>query len=244
MIQEVSLASRTVDANPSENALEVLAAAISHDVRAPLRHLVAFSGFLQDQTKGSLSDDVEEYVRIINESAENLANMADTLVDFARLDQTFDRNGGVNIARCVEDAHRGLVGEAGADDLVLTLSCDYTITADATLLTRLCREIIDNAIKFRHRDNMSTLDVTHALHGDLIELSFIDNGKGFTNGSDDRVFKLFQKGHTDTTLGGAGAGLAICRRICDLHGGAIEMDQSHEQGARIVVILPVNGDPT
>ncbi|MEM9706052.1 MAG: CheR family methyltransferase [Pseudomonadota bacterium] len=223
----------------SNRDLEQFASVVAHDLRAPLRYINQFSSHLQSELGENLKGPADEYLAIIGDSARTMSKMVEALLDYGRLARSAHDFQPVDVSNCINKA-KGLLSEeirtAGAE-----INFDHLPhpLGDEDLLTRVFQNLISNAIKYRRADKSPTIEISAREGRDQVEISVTDNGVGIDPSHADKIFRLFQRLHFEDQAPGLGVGLATCRRICEMHGGGIDVDRSYIGGARFKLTLPM-----
>jgi signal transduction histidine kinase len=222
----------------SNRELEQFASVVAHDLRAPLRHLNQFAKFLLTELGANPAPNVQEYLRIIQTSAAKMSGMIERLLDYARLGVGASRFGSVKLHDCIEQACEMVRGEIESSRLTLDHGRLPSVKGDRMLLTRLFQNLLSNAIKYARSGVAPRVVIEVEGVGETVVMKFADNGIGVQPGAESEIFKMFSRLHSDSEYDGNGMGLAICKRICKIHGGDIELDRNYGAGARFVINLP------
>jgi signal transduction histidine kinase len=236
----VVAAARTQLAESAENLersnrdLEQFAYIASHDLQEPLRKVAGFCQLLQRRYEGQLDERADEYIRFAVDGAHRMQDLISDLLDFSRVGRTTERFEPVDLEKTVDAAWADLRDDEGA---TLDRGALPTVSGDPTLLRVLFTNLFGNARKFRS-ERPPVVTVSAARVDDEWAIAVQDNGIGIDPSFGDRIFQIFQRLHTRDVYEGTGIGLALCKRIVELHGGHIELVPS-EEGARFVVHLPV-----
>lgn len=227
----------------AERLRSSILSSISHDIRTPLTVLFGQADSLA-LAEGHLGEEERDAARAIRDQAGRLNQMVENLLDMARLQagqvrlrrewQAIDEIIGASI-RLLGDAMR-------AHPVKVTLAPELPLVAvDAVLIERVLCNLIENAAKYSPAGAPVTVEVAAEADGLAIEVR--DGGAGFPPGSLPRVFGLFERGTPESTTGGVGLGLAICRAIVEAHGGQIGASNPAEGGACVRFTLPSGGEP-
>lgn len=222
----------------SNRELEQFSSIVAHDLRAPLRHLNQFAGFLQAELGNAATETVQEYLQIIQSSAANMSGMIERMLDYARIGAgapTFTRT---SLASCVEEAAEMLRVELQASGANLKFSALPAIDGDRVLLVRLFQNLISNSLKYRSPGMSPEITISSKPAGPNVLILFADNGIGIAPSHAEDIFKMFSRLHSDAEYSGHGMGLSICRKVCEIHDGAIDLDKSVQSGARFIIRLP------
>ena len=222
----------------SNRELEQFATVVAHDLRAPLRHLNQFAQFLLKELGGSASATVQEYLQIIQSSATNMSGMIERLLEYARIGAGAAKFSQVSLQDCVDQAAETLRAEMTAANAVLESGKLPSIKGDRILLARLFQNLFANSIKYCSKDVVPKIVVAAKNDGKYVTISVTDNGIGIDPAHRHEVFKMFSRLHSDAEYSGHGMGLAISKRVCEIHGGTIEIDESKSGGARFIIRLP------
>jgi len=222
----------------SNRELEQFASVVAHDLRAPLRHLNHFAKFLLRELGDDPSPSVQEYLHIIQTSAANMSGMIERLLEYARIGAGAARFSELGLRECVDQATQLLRMEISAANAILDCDDLPIVEGDRILLTRLFQNLIANAIKYCRKDVVPRIAISAVTEGKHALISVNDNGIGVDAAHRHEIFKMFSRLHSDTEYTGHGMGLAICKRVCELHGGAIDLEDKQSEGALFVIRLP------
>lgn len=221
--------------------------ALSHDLRAPLRHVLSFgplvSELLRDADMPSdMRAEALEFLQTMDLSARRMAAMLEALLELARTARMPLRWQPVALQDLLETARAQALAEAGGQDRqIIWQIAPYwpTARADVALLQQALREMLSNALKFtRH---VPVAHITVAVESDAdggICLSVSDNGVGFEPSRAAGLFSVFQRMHRDAEFDGMGVGLARLRAIARRHGGEAEISAAPGQGCCVRLRWP------
>lgn len=200
--------------------LEQMTASVSHDLRAPVRHLKSFCGLMAESFEGRLSGDDALVFGYAQASIEKLDAMIGAMVEYSRLPKV--------VAAPVPVDTRALVEALAADKFTrdrarLRIGDLPNVYGDRELLHRLLCHLLDNAVKFSRRHPGSEITVAGERRGsDHAVIAITDRGVGFEPRYADKLFQMFQRLHGGEEFPGFGTGLAIAAQIAQLHGGSID----------------------
>jgi len=227
----------------SERLRMSILSALSHDVRTPLTAIVGLADSLAVQTP-PLPDAAREAAIAIRDQASRLNGMVTNLLDMARLTagkakprkewQVLEEVAGA----AVQLLGRSLAGHRVAIDIPATMPL---IEFDAVLVERVFCNLLENAAKYSPPD--SAITVSARVADDFVHVSVTDQGTGFPPGREDEVFAMFVRGAPESSVTGAGLGLAISRSIVEAHGGTIRARNRASGGAEVSFTLPLGSPP-
>ncbi len=237
--QQQRIARQSAELQRKNDALNQFTGTVSHDLKAPLRHMSMFSEMIVEDVASGNIEDVPVYAGHLHQSARRMDQLIDSLLEYAQIADEIGTWQVVPMAEVMSDAILNLdsfIRDAGASFEFALLP---QVKGDPELLKRLCQNLIGNAIKYR-RPNVKPFIRIYAERQDgCVRICFEDNGIGIDPKFAKRIFDVFQRLHRDETIyQGTGIGLALAKRIAESHGGSIELDTTFTQGARFVLLLP------
>jgi signal transduction histidine kinase len=232
------LAKRATELEATNKELESFAYSVSHDLRAPLRHVVGFSELLQKQASSSLDDKSHRYMRTILESAKRMGNLIDDLLAFSRIGRAETRQTKVDLEQLVKE----VVAEIGQDtrgrDIAWKIGALPVCYGDRSMLRLVVVNLVANAVKFTRARRPAEIEVGSVDNKTEVEVFVKDNGAGFDMQYVDKLFGVFQRLHLREEFEGTGIGLATVQRIIHRHGGNVRGEGAVEQGATFYFSLP------
>jgi PAS domain S-box-containing protein len=240
--QQVQAANQQLHAANAE--LEAFSYSVSHDLRAPLRHIDGFAGLLAKHAAGSLDEKGNRYVSVISESARKMGRLIDDLLAFSRMGRTQMHLVQVDQNELVAGVIRD--GRFNREDRPIewVVSPLPRVRADAALLRQVWFNFIDNAVKYSGKVPQPRIEIGAQPGATPLEQAcFVrDNGAGFDLRYVDKLFGVFQRLHTEAEFPGTGIGLANVRRIILRHGGRVWAEGAPGAGSTFYFSLPVS-DP-
>lgn len=226
----------------SNQELERFVAVAAHDLQEPLRKILAFASILEDEGP-ELQGVAGHALDRIADSADQMRELIDGLLAYSRVARKEDGFEIVALSEVVAAA-LGDMGVAAENETVSVRVDDLpAIVADREQIKLLFEHLIDNALKFRRREEQtSTIEITSrpekTIDGGGHRIVVSDNGIGFDKEYSERIFETFRRLHGRGEFEGIGMGLAICRRIVERHGGTIYAKSSPGAGASFEMWLP------
>jgi light-regulated signal transduction histidine kinase (bacteriophytochrome) len=241
---EARVAMRTRELSQANQELEAFAYSVSHDLRAPLRSIDGFSRILIERYESQLDESGRDYLRRVRKAAMRMGELIDAILQVSRLGRAELRRESVDLSRMALE----VVDELRADDpgreLTLRIMPGLMAVGDAALLRNLLGNLLGNAWKFtRGRDGAMIEFGAVDLPGNETEFYVRDNGAGFPQAYVDKLFRPFQRLHSQEAFTGHGIGLASVKRIVERHGGRIRAEGMEGEGAVFYFTLPEAGEP-
>ena len=216
--------------------LESFTYSISHDLRAPVRHVESFTNLLLESAHDRLTDEELEFGSYIRDSAGKLAGMIQALVEYSRLPK---HAGDLRWVSATQIAEHVLETSDLPQRLRVVVGRLPEVKANPALLETLLRRLVGNAAKFSAEVPAPKVWIEpHADESGRLGIRIRDNGVGFDERHADKLFSIFQRLHSIDEFPGVGIGLAVVKRIADLHDGRIEATSVPNQGATFSLYLP------
>lgn len=223
----------------SNAALEEFAYVVSHDLKAPLRHISMCASFFEESMQEKLDDESKKLLNIMRDSSEKMRIMIESLLDYSRIGRSAGEYKLVDLNRALADALIALTPQIEATGTVVQADALPSIRGSQMEMARVFQNLVENAIKYRREAVSPVIKVKAHKREGLWELSISDNGIGVDPKFSTKIFQLFQRLHgEDSPYAGAGIGLAVCQRIIHYHGGQIWLDPDYKDGCRFVMTLP------
>ena len=219
--------------------LEAFSYTVSHDLRAPMRHISGYVDLVVDLEGKSLSERALRYLGNVKDAASFAGQLVDALLDFSRMGRASLKRRAVDTQVLVADLVREFTRQERDGKVEWTLDDDYPVLyADPLLLQVAVRNLLSNALKYsRGRDpRRIAVRSVRVAQGDGLEIE--DNGVGFQMKYVGKLFGVFQRLHQTEDFEGTGIGLANVKRIVERHGGSVWADGQPGVGARFGFVLP------
>ena len=219
--------------------------AVSHDLRAPLRHLLAFNPLIAEllQSTHPTTEDLEEarsFLQTMDLSAQRMAAMLESLLQLARVQRHVLQLQPMDLGPLLAELSQRLQAEVKGRQIEWCFpAATPLIHADAFLLEQAVMAGLSNAVKFTRSVPLARIqvDVRADEHGGYA-ISISDNGAGFEQARAGRLFGIFQRMHREADFEGVGVGLALVRDICRRHGGDAEIQAQINAGCQLVMLWP------
>lgn len=227
------------DLQRSNKELEAFSYSVSHDLRAPFRHIVGFSNLLKKREGERLDPTSRRYVDTIADSARYAGALVDSLLAFSQMGRKALTLGRTSLAEMFADVAREVEESEGQGrPIVWTIGKLPDVWADTGMLRLAVRNLLSNAVKYSRQQPQSQITVTTGEEGDEWVISVRDNGVGFDMAYADKLFGVFQRLHRAEEFEGTGIGLANVRRIIERHGGRTWATSQRNEGATFYFTLP------
>lgn len=227
----------------SKNAeLEQFVYTASHDLKSPMVTMQGFASLMMEMVESGETDRLDEYAGRIADATLQMRSTIDVLLDMSRIGRASHHPVRIDVRREIATILGHLESQIEATGAEVHICDDIPdVMMDATGFTQVLQNLIGNAIKYgRPDDGPPRVTVGGSVGDDMVELFVSDTGPGVAVEHRDRVFGLFQQLHPGSD--GAGVGLAIVRRIVEVHGGNVWVEPNQGPGATFRVRLPV-ADP-
>lgn len=222
----------------SNKELEAFSYSVSHDLRAPLRHIAGYAELLKDMEHGNLSERGQRFLGTIGESAKFAGTLVDNLLSFSQMGRSAMRQSEVNLTAMVEAIQREMLPDYEGRAIEWRVGELPIIIADPAFLHLAMRNLIANAIKYTRHETNAVIEITAIREAQGVVVSVRDNGVGFDMKYADKLFGVFQRLHRMEEFEGTGIGLANVRRIIERHGGTVHAEGVLDKGATFSFTLP------
>jgi signal transduction histidine kinase len=235
----LELAKRAAELEATNKDLESFAYSVSHDLRAPLRHLAGFSELLQKQASSLLDDKSRRYIQTILDSAKRMGNLIDDLLAFSRVGRAETKKTLVSMEQLVKEVIAELSQETKGREIAWKIGALPVCYGDRSMLKLVVVNLVSNAVKFTRMRARAEIEIGCADgNKNEVEMFVKDNGAGFDMRYVDKLFGVFQRLHSSEEFEGTGIGLATVQRIIHRHGGKVQADGVVDQGAAFYFSLP------
>lgn len=224
----------------SNKELEAFSYSVSHDLRAPFRHIVGYSELLGASAGGKLDATEKRFLDTIVDSAKAAGTLVDDLLNFSQMGRSTLGLARVDMGALVEDVRRGLEMEVGGHAVHWQIAALPEVRVDSAMLRLVWQNLLANAIKFTRDSVQPRVEIGHQRSASEHIFHVRDNGCGFDMRYVDKLFGVFQRLHHADEYEGTGIGLANVRRIVSRHGGRTWAEGEPGVGATFFFTLPLS----
>jgi PAS domain S-box-containing protein len=236
---EHRVAERTAQLQFANQELEAFSYSVSHDLRAPLRHVLGFVDLLQKEAGPALTGKSVDHLTTISHAVIRMGNLIDDLLEFSRIGQSEMQKTEVNLDRLVQETLKDFDGETKDRNIVWKAHPLPSVQADRGLLRMALVNLFSNAVKFTAGRTEARIEIGCSPSKDDETVIFIrDNGAGFDPKYAGKLFGVFQRLHSQAEFEGTGIGLANVQRIINRHGGRIWAEGAVNVGATFYFSIP------
>ena len=233
------LEKRTTDLEASNKELEAFAYSVSHDLRAPLRHMVGYTELLQKNISSMLDEKSLRYMKTILESAKRMGALIDDLLAFSRIARAETRQRPVSLEELVKEVLPDLQRETEGRAIAWNIGALPDTFGDRPMLRLVLVNLIANALKFTRTRPRAEIEIgCLERKTDAVVVFVRDNGVGFDMKYAHKLFGVFQRLHQSGAFEGTGIGLATVQRIIHRHGGSVWAEGVVDGGATFFFSLP------
>jgi PAS domain S-box-containing protein len=237
--QQQQVEAQTNELRLKNEALDQFTATVSHDLKAPLRHLSMFAEMISEDVHRGEHGELAHYADHVRKSAARMRRIIDSLLEFSQIAYRITSPKPVALSDVVRDALVLLEGHMQETGGTVEVAPLPDVLGDPELLKRLAQNLIGNALKYRRPGATPVVRVYGREGEGGIDFVVEDDGIGIDPQHVSRIFEVFQRLHRDESVyQGTGVGLALARRIVESHNGVIALDTSYGPGARFVVTFP------
>ena len=236
------LEQQATELTAANKELESFAYSVSHDLRAPLRHISGFVNMLREQAGGSLDETARRYLERIAVAATRMAALIDDLLALSRTARAELRKTLIAPGELIQGIIDELQPQIGGRVVRWEIGALPVVHADRSLLRQAFFNLIDNALKYSRTRAEAVIGIDAQTGEDQTVIRFSDNGVGFDMAYAGKLFGVFQRLHRSEEFEGTGIGLANVARIIQRHGGRVWAEGREGQGAVFFVALPQEQD--
>ncbi|MDP4290233.1 MAG: PAS domain S-box protein [Bacteroidota bacterium] len=229
---------RTAQLESANKELEAFSYSVSHDLRAPLRHITSFVNLILRSKSSQLSEETEEYLNAVSNSANEMGKLIEALLTFSRLNRAGVTKAKIDSLQMIRQSLSLFENDIKSRAIEIIIEPLHDSFGDYQLIVQVWTNLISNAIKYTGKKEKPVIEIGSFLK-DRETIFFIkDNGAGFDMKYADKLFGVFQRLHESREFEGVGIGLANINRIVVRHGGRCWAEGEVDKGAVFYFSLP------
>jgi two-component system sensor histidine kinase/response regulator len=241
---ERRVAERTAQLAAANVELEAFSYSVSHDLRAPLRHINGHAGVLIAEHGSQLQPEAQQLLKRIEEGTQKMARMIDDLLNLARLDRHSMTLQMTPLNSLIENVLHDLESETADRKIDWRVGSLPSVNCDPGLIQQVFVNLLSNAVKYTRRLERAVIEIDQSTVEGQLVLFVRDNGAGFNPKYSDKLFGTFQRLHSYEEFEGTGVGLATVQRIVRKHGGRVWAEAETNKGATFYFSLGEPGSMT
>ncbi|MEN6294344.1 MAG: PAS domain S-box protein, partial [Methanobacterium sp.] len=231
------------DLKRSNEELRQFAYITSHDLQEPLRTMSSYAGLLKHRYEGQLDQDADDFIEFMVSDAARMKAMIQGLLDYSRIGTRGKKFENFNSGEAFKNALYDLASSIKENNVEITYDKLPVIYADKDQIARVFQNLIENAIKFRKKDETPRIHVSAQKKDNEYVFSVSDNSIGMEPEYTDKIFEIFKRLHAIGEYEGAGIGLAIVKRIINGHRGHVWVKSELGKGSTFYFTIPANYTP-
>jgi signal transduction histidine kinase len=232
-----NLQKQTAELQAVNRELEAFTYSVSHDLRAPLRHMDGFSKILLEEYGSKLEPQAQHYLKRVRESAQHMGKLVDDLLNLSRVGRRELKVELAGLDSLVQEVLLQLNSETKGREIEWQVGSLPFVECDAALMKQVFANLLSNAVKFTRPRKHALIQVDQATVNGQAAIFVRDNGVGFSMKHADKLFGIFQRLHRQEDFEGTGVGLATVQRIIHRHGGRVWAEGGINRGATFYFTL-------
>ena len=235
---EARVQERTTELEATNRELEAFSYSVSHDLRAPLRHIGGFVNLLRQKAGANLDETSNRYLNQITNSTKHMGKLVDDLLMFSRMARADLRPIEVALGPLIQDIRKHLGPELENREIEWKIDDLAHVHGDPALLKVVFTNLISNAVKYTRPRKPARIEIARESRDGTDIVTIRDNGVGFNMTYANKLFGVFQRLHNEEEFEGTGIGLATVQRIVSRHRGRVWAEAREGEGATFFVALP------
>lgn len=237
-LRNAELLKRGAQLQAANKELEAFSYSVSHDLRAPLRHINGYLQALNEEASAAMSPEARGFLDAISASTQRMNTLIEDLLAFSRMSHASMSETRLDARQLVEEVIAEMVQETRGRNILWDLQALPVIYADRPLLKQVWVNLLSNAVKYTRPRNPATITIGSREQPGQWEFYVRDNGVGFDMRYADKLFGVFQRLHNPEEFEGTGIGLANVRQIIRRHGGETRAESQVNIGTTLFFSIP------
>jgi PAS domain S-box-containing protein len=234
---EEEVAERTVKLRETISELEAFSYSVSHDMRSPLRAMQGYSDALLEDYKGKLDETAQDYLNRIRRAASRMDLLIRDILAYSKVAKGEIRLDTVDLEHVIRDVVQNYEALQPERATIQVESPLPPVLGHEAYLTQIISNYLSNAVKFVDPGVKPVINISAAPEGDMIRLSFRDNGIGVSPDHQKQIFQIFGRVYSEKKFEGTGIGLAIVKKAAERMGGSVGVRSELGQGSEFFVLL-------
>jgi len=230
---------RTAELESANKELEAFSYSVSHDLRAPLRHIEGFVEILRSSQSSCLDEEGQRHLLTISDSSRQMGKLIDDLLSFSRTTRVELRKVNVSLDDLIQSALHEMKPDFENREIEWKIGKLPQVEGDPGLLRQVFYNLISNALKYTRTRRLAKIEIGSTQTENEVVIFVRDNGVGFDPRYAQKLFGVFQRLHRASEFEGTGIGLANVRRIITRHGGRTWAESELDEGATFFFSLPL-----
>jgi light-regulated signal transduction histidine kinase (bacteriophytochrome) len=213
---------------------------ITHDLQAPLRMVTGFLELLEKKYAAQLDEGARQYIEYAVKGSVKMKNLIFDLLEYSRLSSVVHEFEPVKLDEIVKELKEKKAKDIEDAGAIIVVNELPVVRGSQKLIAQLLGHLMDNALKYRKSD-IPEIFISAEKKNKFWEIAVKDNGMGIDPAFFEKIFVIFKKLHTDEArYPGTGTGLAVCKKIAELHGGTIRVSSAVGEGSTFYFTLPLS----
>ena len=217
--------------------LENFAYIASHDLKAPLRTVISYTGLIEKRYTKVLDQNGLEFLKLITDSVEHMHQLLDDVLSYSNVEKQEDNFQPIDLNNMVDKVLQTLQLNIKEQDAIIKYDDLPVVLGNQIQIFQVFQNLIGNAIKFVSDDCQAIIEINFSERNGRICIAIKDNGIGIEERYQERIFSLFKRLHNSKEYKGTGLGLSICKKIIEKHGGEIWVESDGKSGATFCFTL-------
>ena len=226
----------------SNKELESFSYSVSHDLRAPLRAIQGFAGFLEEDYNDKLDDEGKRLLNVIKFNTKKMDQLISDLLNLSRITRTEMNSVEIDMHKLAKSIFEEFATDEQKNKFKISINKIPSIKGDQNLLKQVWANLIQNALKYSSKSDIKELEIGFSKESSEIIYFIKDKGAGFDSNYKHKLFGVFQRLHSAEEFEGTGVGLAIVQRIIHRHNGRVWAEGEINKGATFYFSLPISNN--